>query len=85
MQITKKEKERRLVFAREKAAQAWTTAKTSSKVLDGELAEAFALILVEEMYKPNLGCATTKELLDEISARIEISPKGLNYSVVGSD
>jgi hypothetical protein len=62
----------RLGFARQRAAQAWCLPTTEQKVMDTELAEAFATILVEEMYKPNLGCATTRELLDEISARSDL-------------
>ena len=33
--------------------------------------------------KPNLGLATTKELLDELTARIEMAhPEGLEYKTV---
>lgn len=35
-------------LSREKAAQAWCTPKTSNKVMDVELAEAFADILDKE-------------------------------------
>lgn len=76
--ITKKEKERRLVFARELAATAWCKAKTKKKAMDVLLAEEFAKILVEEMYAPNLGCATTRELLKELTAR-----SNLDYSTIG--
>ena len=34
--------------------------------------------------KPNLGCATTEELLDEIKARIEVDGK-LDYRTIDSD
>jgi len=60
-----------------KAAQAWCTPETSSIVMDERLAFAFAKILDEIWSKPWLGNATTKELLDEISARVD-----LNYRTV---
>ena len=34
--------------------------------------------------KPNLGCATTKELLEEITARIEVSGE-LDYKTIDCD
>ena len=52
-----------------KAAQAWCTEKTSSKVMDEDLAIAFAEILDEIWSKPWLGNATTEEMLDELDAR----------------
>jgi len=52
-----------------KAAQAWCTEKTSSKVMDEELAFAFAEILDEIWVRPWLGNATTAEMLDELDAR----------------
>ena len=58
-----------------KAAQAWCTPETSSKEMDTELAAAFAEILDEIWSKPWLGNATTKELLDEISARVDLDYK----------
>lgn len=67
-----KEHERRMRFARDKAAQVWCQEKTRRKTMDVELAEEFAKILVVQMYKPKLGCATTRELLEEIKTRIEV-------------
>jgi len=64
-----KELERRMVFARMKVAQAWCEDTTRNIEMDTVLAEEFAKILVVEMYEPHLGCATTRELLDEIGAR----------------
>ena len=61
----------------EKAAQAWCRPQTKSKEMDGDLARAFADILEEVWSKPWLGNATTKELLDEIAARVD-----LNYKTV---
>jgi hypothetical protein len=59
-------------LAREKAAQAWCTPKTSHIEMIPELAEAFALILDDIWSKPWLGNATTLELLNELKARAEI-------------
>ncbi len=69
--MDKKEVERRMGFARERAAQVWCEKKTENKVMDVELEEEFAKILVVEMYEPKLGCASTRELLEEIKVRIE--------------
>lgn len=73
-----KEYERRIVFARQEAATAWCQEKTSNKEMDAELAEEFAKILVEHMYAPHLGCATTEELLDEVKARVELKYKTIS-------
>lgn len=59
------------------ASKAWCDSRTSHKVMDVELAEVFSEILDEEMSKPNLGCATTRQLLDEVKARVD-----LDYSTV---
>jgi hypothetical protein len=74
---------RRMVFAREKAAQAWCEPTTSDRLMDVALAEAFAGILVAEMYLPKLGCATTGELLRELEARIATGSLELDYSTIG--
>jgi hypothetical protein len=66
------EYERRMAFARGKAAQAWCGDKTRYTEMDSDLAEEFAKILVEEMYAPHLGCATTEELLSEVAARVDL-------------
>ena len=79
--ISLNEKARRLEFARQRAAQAWCKDSTSHIVVDPKLAEAFAYILVEEMYTPKLGCASTRELLDEISARFD----NLDYRTIDND
>lgn len=62
-----------MTFARMEAAQAWCAESTKHKEMDVELAEQFAKILVEHMYAPRLGCATTGELLDEVKARVDLS------------
>ena len=57
----------------EKAAQAWCTEKTSHLTMIPELAGAFAEILEAVWNQPWLGNATTRELLEELTARIEVS------------
>ena len=79
-QVTEKEFERRMVFARQKAVQAWMTEETSYLERNPALVEAFARILVIDTYQPHLGCATTRELLREIAARID-----LEYSTILGD
>jgi tellurite resistance protein len=59
-------------FAREKAAQAWQKEKTINKVMDPDLAEAFAEIIEEISSKPWLGNATTGELIEELKARSDL-------------
>lgn len=69
---------RRMGFARFRAKQAWDTDVTKDKLVDYYLLEAFARILVEEMYAPKLGCATTEEIIDELKARVDC-----HYSTIG--
>jgi len=71
----KKLRESEMLFARELAAQAWCKEETKHTDMDVNLAEAFAEILVKEMYDPHLGCATTEELLDEVKARVDLNYK----------
>jgi hypothetical protein len=79
--IKRQDKEtQKMDFALQEAAKAWCGAKTSSKLMDAELAQEFANILIKHMYEPHLGCATTKELLDEIYAR-----SNLEYSTYYTD
>jgi len=61
----------------EKAAGAWCTPTTSHIEMNTDLAYAFAKIIEDIWSKPWLGNATTKELLDEIAARVD-----LNYKTV---
>ena len=82
--MNEKEYERRMVFARQEAATAWCQEKTKGKTMDAELAEEFAKILVVRMYEPKLGCATTRELIDEIKARVEMDGK-LGYRTIDDD
>ena len=62
-------------LAIEKASSAWQTPETSGIQMDVRLATAFAKILDEVWSKPWLGNATTKELLDEVSARVDLDYK----------
>lgn len=82
--MDEKELERRMGFAREKAAQAWCEKSVENKIMDVELAEEFAKILVVQMYEPKLGCATTRDLLEEIKVRIELDGK-LDYRTIDRD
>ena len=50
--VSEQERERCIVEARQLAAQAWCTEKTSATEMDVDLAEAFANILVGVMAKP---------------------------------
>lgn len=65
-------------LAREKVALAWCTKAIEDIEMDSRLAEAFADILEESWSESNLGNATTRELLLEITARIEMNGK-LDY------
>ncbi len=76
--IDEQEFNRRMDFARFRTAQAWCTEETKEIVMIPQLAEAFARILVEEMYSPKLGCATTEEIIDELKARVDC-----HYSTIG--
>ena len=62
-------------FARQKAAQAWCKDTTKNKVMDLELCEAFAEIIEELTSQPWMGNATTRQLLDEIAARVNLEYK----------
>lgn len=58
--------------ANERAAQAWCTPYTSGIPMDVVLAEAFAEILDSIWSQPWLGNATTRELLEEVAARVDL-------------
>ena len=68
------------VFSRQQAAQAWCDPRASHLEMDVGLAEVFAEMLDEVKGQPWLGNATTRQLLDEISARVD-----LNYKTVDGD
>jgi len=62
-------------------ARGWCWPINSHKTMDVELAHAITEEIWQADWTPNLGCATTRELLDEIRARIEIDGK-LDYKTV---
>ena len=68
-------------------AQAWCLKENNHKEMDVELVCEIARIVYKnelEMREPYLGCATTRELLNEIRARIE-TDGNLDYKTVESD
>ena len=62
-------------LAMERAAQAWCMPETEKTVMDVQLCCEFAKILDAELWNPHLGCATTKQLLDELAARSNLEYK----------
>jgi hypothetical protein len=69
-------------WARGSVARAWCTPTTENKVMDTELAEAFADIL--DGLGPMLGLATNKDIIEELSARVSMGSIDPNYRTVGS-
>ena len=59
-------------LALQKAASAWRKPETEKIVMIPDLAEAFAGILDDIWNQAWLGNATTRELIEEIKARIEV-------------
>lgn len=59
-------------LCRQKAEGAWTRINTLDIPMNVKLAEAFAQILEEIWSQPWLGNATTRQLIDELFARIEV-------------
>ena len=71
----------------ERAAQVWCEPSTSHIEMDVVLASEFAKVLDEyekQPLEPQLGCATTRDLLEEIKVRIEIDGN-LDYRTIDSD
>ena len=62
-------------FAIQKAVKAWCQETTKHIAMDLNLCEAFAIIIDELTSQPWLGNATTKQLLDEIAARVDLEYK----------
>ena len=62
-------------LARQRAAQAWCEPTTENIIVQPELTEAFAEILDDVWDQSWLGNATTRELLAEITTRIEMDGK----------
>ncbi len=52
-------------------ARGWCSDENSSKTMDTDLAMAITEEILKLPCEPNLGCATSGELLEEIKARIE--------------
>ena len=71
-----------LELARQTAAQAWCEPTTENITMIPELAFAFADIIEDIWSKPWLGNATTRELIEELKARIDVDGK-LDYRTVG--
>lgn len=65
-------------------ARGWCHPKNESKTMDSDLAMAIAeeveTLLKTDDY-PKLGCATTRQLIDEICARLNLS---LEYRTIDS-
>ena len=61
------------------AAQCWCEPTTSNIQMDARFAEQFAKVLASETSKPWLGMATTRELIEELSARMITSIDGSYY------
>jgi len=53
-------------------ARGWCSPKNENKEMDADLALAISGEVWNLLNPPNLGCATTRELLAEITARIEV-------------
>ena len=66
-------------------ARGWCSEKNSHKTMDSDLATAIASeierLLRTDQY-PRLGCATTREMLDEIANRIEIHSDLMEYRTI---
>ena len=62
-------------FANRRAVQAWCRETTKHISMDENLCQAFADIIEELTSQPWLGNATTKELLDEVAARVDLNYK----------
>ena len=75
----------------QKAAQAWCKPATEKTDMDTDLCQAFAEILEEIWGQAWLGNATTRQLLDELSARAEVDgaldykPVDDPFNVVGDE
>lgn len=68
-------------------ARGWGSSKNEKKVMDVDLATAIS-IEVKKLFvaykEPKLGCATTRQLLAEIKARIDLDGK-LDYRTIDID
>jgi len=68
-------------------ARGWGYPRNTEKVMDVDLADAIS-VEIKKLFvafkEPQLGCATTEELLNEIKVRIEMDGK-LDYRTIDSD
>jgi hypothetical protein len=71
-------------LARETAAQAWCKPQTENIEMNAILCEAFAEIIEEIWSQPLLGNATTRQLIDEITARISMDGM-LDYRTIDGE
>jgi hypothetical protein len=62
-------------------ARGWCAPANVSKKMDSDLALAISEEIWNLLHQPNLGCATTRQLLAEITARIEVG--GCDSTVIG--
>lgn len=83
MTVSKGEMERRMKCARELVAQAWCEPETEKTQMDAVLAEAFARILMKEMFKPHLNCASNAQLMQELASRMDLSYRPLQDMLPG--
>ncbi len=59
-------------LARQMAGRIWCDKRIEDREMDSELAEVIAEKFEELSLQPNLGCATTGQLIGELSARAEL-------------
>ncbi len=75
-----------LEWAKEKVVQCWCDPRLQHRTLDVELVEVISEMVDRETSVPRLGCATTKELFQELMARIEMEPGDLmGYRTIETD
>ena len=69
-------------------ARGWCSSANEHKTMDPDLAMAITSE-IEDLLRTDrhlrLGCATTRELLDEITARIDVGSVGLDYRTVDEE
>ena len=69
---------------REALARGYGSTENQDKILDADLIEAMIVEVLAIDNEPQLGCATTEQLLDEIKTRIEMDGQ-LQYRTVDID
>jgi hypothetical protein len=70
-----------LILIEQAISRGYCTSRNCKKILDPDLVEDMANEVFKANIFPQLGCATTRELLDEITARIEVDEK-LDYKTI---